>query len=568
MILFRANCSPAIGTGHLNRVLVVAMDLMENQISTLIVTDDNELAREATSRHNGPVVFVPETTLLPENTADLRVLVLDCPPRPEPLINSSYNTKVLSRLNDAGVNIVSLGHISRNSKYFRAIIDLYPHREIHAANYHEGPDYLILKKEFANRPSPPPKTDVALISMGGSDPHDLTFKSLHILEFSQFEGQVHVVLGPGYCEQRVAALQDFAATSTSTIHFHKNIKNMREMMCQVSFGIVAFGTTAYEMMSQERPIMVFSHYQWQEQSALLFEQLGCCRYLGCAEHAIDPAVISPQVDNFLSNKKQFQLIATQGRAVVDCRGARRVATMLENFSGEKEDNQLDVLFVLAHPGDELFGCGGTLLKHVSAGERVGLIILGEGVSSRIDESDSPSTILNVRKEIRTSLQTVVDKVGIKDWYYYRFEDNRFDKHDLLDIIKVIESVLKRHKPKTLYTHHPTDLNIDHRRTFEAAITAARPTSNQCVEKIFSIEVPSSSDWGKLLETRPFKPNWFVEISDVKETKLKLLEHYTTELREPTHPRSIVGIAERSKHWGRLVGRADVEAFELQRFVDK
>jgi len=46
--------------------------------------------------------------------------------------------------------------------------------------------------------------------------------------------------------------------------------------------------------------------------------------------------------------------------------------------------------------------------------------------------------------------------------------------DLLDIIKEVDKYIQRLKPQIIYTHHYGDLNIDHRRTFEAVITASRP----------------------------------------------------------------------------------------------
>ena len=41
-----------------------------------------------------------------------------------------------------------------------------------------------------------------------------------------------------------------------------------------------------------------------------------------------------------------------------------------------------VLVVAAHPDDEILGCGGTLARHVRAGDTVRALILCEGESLR------------------------------------------------------------------------------------------------------------------------------------------------------------------------------------------
>ena len=152
------------------------------------------------------------------------------------------------------------------------------------------------------------------------------------------------------------------------------------------------------------------------------------------------------------------------------------------------------------------------------------------------------------------------------WYYFRFQDNRFDNHNLLDIIKTIEPVIKRHQPTIVYTNHPGDLNIDHRMTYEAVMTALRPQINRRLSSIFSVEVPASTDWG--LSGNAFIPNWFVDIEEHTKEKQKLLELYSQELKKEPHPRSLQAIQHRALHWGRISGMRAAEAFVLHRHIEK
>ncbi|MFP4573692.1 MAG: PIG-L family deacetylase [Desulfobacterales bacterium] len=398
LITFRTGCTPETGTGHLRRCMTLAEELRFRRFDVCLVTEDNSLSRNIAKEYQGAVEYVPSHLLLPDHVTKPGALILDFPPSPNSLLDQQNILLQLSSLNDAGVNIISLGHVGRNSQSFRAVIDLYPSQQIYAANYFEGPEFLILRSEFQEDPGDLKKDPCVLISMGGSDPHDLTEVALTNLAASGYKGDVLVILGAGYSPQRENNLQKKTTEAGFSVRVYRDIIDMRTMMRQANAAIVAFGTTAYELMSQRVPVMVYTHYQWQISSAKLFEELGCCVYLGCAENSGEIASLSPRIKEFLHNLASMQQISQKAREIVDGKGAARVADLVENMvAPEKEEQLLDVLFVLAHPGDELLGCGGTLLRHVYHGDRVGLVVLGDGVSSRQKEFDDAASMMAAKR---------------------------------------------------------------------------------------------------------------------------------------------------------------------------
>ena len=54
----------------------------------------------------------------------------------------------------------------------------------------------------------------------------------------------------------------------------------------------------------------------------------------------------------------------------------------------------NVLIVVAHADDETLGCGGTIAKHVANGDKVQLLILADGVTSRTGSISSDSIVRN------------------------------------------------------------------------------------------------------------------------------------------------------------------------------
>lgn len=224
-----------------------------------------------------------------------------------------------------------------------------------------------------------------------------------------------------------------------------------------------------------------------------------------------------------------------------------------------------VLVVAAHPDDEILGLGGTVRKHVNNGDIVNCLILGEGLNSRKDKGDSyDKHSMNV---LRQHAKESAEIIGFSNIHFSNFADNRFDSVDLLDIIKEVDNIVSLYKPAIVYTHHFGDLNIDHRKTFEAVITACRPVGNYDVKEIYCFETPSSTEWNFQYGEKTFRPNVFIDIEDTLDYKQRAMSCYRTEIRDYPHPRSLKALEIIAARWGTVVGKKYVEAFELIRKVD-
>jgi len=222
----------------------------------------------------------------------------------------------------------------------------------------------------------------------------------------------------------------------------------------------------------------------------------------------------------------------------------------------------NVLVIVAHPDDESFGCGGLIKKFVNKNYKVGVISFTNGVSSREKFSDN-----KIKKRKKDSFKA--SKIlGFKWLGQYNYPDNQMDKLNLLEIIKIIEFHKKKFSPKIIITHSFYDLNIDHRTVAEATLTAFRPEPGEICEEILTFEIPSSTDYRMLKNSKNFIPNYFINIEKYLSSKIKAIKCYSDEIKKTPHSRSIDGVKNLSKTRGNQSGMKNAEAYEIIRKIEK
>ena len=220
-----------------------------------------------------------------------------------------------------------------------------------------------------------------------------------------------------------------------------------------------------------------------------------------------------------------------------------------------------ILVFAAHPDDELLGVGGTIRRLANEGKNVRAVILAEGLTSRNEKrgETAPDELLKLQADARSA----ADVVGYSSIDFCGFPDNRMDSVDLLDVVKVISKYVAKYNPDTIFTHHHGDLNIDHRITCEAVLTACRPVNGNGVKRIYGFETPSSTEWNYSYEA-PFNPTVFFDVSETLEKKIEGMACYSTESTTYPHPRSPEALRALGKYRGCNVGFGMAEAFVLLR----
>lgn len=217
---------------------------------------------------------------------------------------------------------------------------------------------------------------------------------------------------------------------------------------------------------------------------------------------------------------------------------------------------MNYLFVVAHPDDEVLGAGATIKKLVSQGNKVAVAILSGHAAARANLSETLS-------EDEAKAMSIM---GVEKVYHADFPNIKMNTVPHLDLVQFIEKCIMDWQAEAIITHHPSDVNIDHRETSGAAQAACRlfqrTTGVPCLRLFAYMEVPSSTEWSLNSAENRFSPNSFVEIEKTGvATKIEALKAYSGVMRPYPHPRSEEAIEGLAAYRGSQSGCNYAEAFE-------
>lgn len=220
----------------------------------------------------------------------------------------------------------------------------------------------------------------------------------------------------------------------------------------------------------------------------------------------------------------------------------------------------NILAVAAHPDDETLGCGGTLLRHAAAGDRLHWAIA--------TQAHRPQWSAEVIRRKRLEIERVARGYGMKRYDSLGFPSQRLDALPLSRVIEKIRSVVKKVKPEIVYVVHGGDVHSDHRIVFQATAAVLKSFYMRgCgVKRVLSYESASSTDAAPAATLGCFLPTVFMDITPYLERKIQIMNLYKSELQAPPFPRESSSLRALARHRGATVGVEYAEAFMLIREV--
>lgn len=217
---------------------------------------------------------------------------------------------------------------------------------------------------------------------------------------------------------------------------------------------------------------------------------------------------------------------------------------------------MNVLIIAPHPDDEVLGCGGTIAKYTRCGYNVAVCYVTHAYTPEWSEE------YLVRKEIEIKRSNSI--LGVSKRFDLHFPAAKLDSVPQKDINHSLLKVISEFLPYCVFIPHRGDLNKDHRIVHDAALVALRQIIHRC-HRILVYETLSETEWGPY--PHEFQSQYYVNISDTLDIKIKSMEAFSSELKSSPHPRSIEGIRNLAFKRGSEILVTAAESFMLVRAVE-
>ena len=226
--------------------------------------------------------------------------------------------------------------------------------------------------------------------------------------------------------------------------------------------------------------------------------------------------------------------------------------------------KLDILVMAAHPDDAELSCAGTILKHIAAGKKVGIVDFTRGELGtrgtpeiRLQESAEATKILGLQ---------VRENLGIRDGFFQNDEETQ---------LKLIE-VIRKYQPEIVLANALEDRHPDHGKGAKLAIDACFLSG---LRQIKTGDLPAwrPAQVYHYIQDRYLEPDFVIDISAHWDQKEAAIRAFKSQFFDPSsaEPASYISspdflnfIQARAMEMGHKIGVKYGEGFQSQKTLEK
>ena len=192
------------------------------------------------------------------------------------------------------------------------------------SQYLLGPKYFPIRKDYYNMTNKKYLKNVEniLITMGGSDPNQITIKVVKALTKLKLNAHLIVVLG-SLSKISNKQIETLLSNYGGSFEVIKDAKYMPKLMNKSQLAITNSGLTKYEMANMELPAIVISNNSKHAKLMDDFSSYGTAVHLGNSDTVTEEKILSA-CTNLIKDKKKRKEMSIAGKRLVDGKGIERI----------------------------------------------------------------------------------------------------------------------------------------------------------------------------------------------------------------------------------------------------
>jgi len=331
-LLVRTDASVAAGTGHVMRCLALAQAWQHSGGNAIFAMAETIPSIEARLRISH--IKVARLCAAP-GTADDAARTCGVARREGAdwvvVDGYQFDSAYQSALRTAGLKVLFIDDNGEAAPYCADLVlnqnaqvsdSMYRDRDAHVRLL-LGSRYILLRREFAfwrtRAFEIAPRARRILVTMGGSDPDNVTEEILRIL---LAEPDLELTVAVGGSNPHLAGLEQLVDYSSRPIRLLKDVSDMSALMVWADLAVAGAGTTSWEMCMMGLPAALCVLAPDQEKVASELARLGAAVDLGYAGE-VPAARTQSTLRDLLRSQSRRAMMSKRGREIVDGRGTER-----------------------------------------------------------------------------------------------------------------------------------------------------------------------------------------------------------------------------------------------------
>jgi UDP-2,4-diacetamido-2,4,6-trideoxy-beta-L-altropyranose hydrolase len=344
-IYIRADADTQIGSGHLMRCLALAQAWKElGGIVTFISACESESLKVRVSSEGFELIPIEKPYPDPDDlnsTLEVRSAMSHELSNTSPwLVLDGYHftSDYQKTIREKGYKLMVIDDMAHLDHYHANIL---LNQNIHASGLNYscdrdtvkllGCDYILFRSEFLKyqgwKREIPGKAKKILVTMGGSDPDNVTLKVIRALNsLSEPHLEVKIVVGPA--NPNIDSLEKELSISPSSFQLLPKVGNMPELMAWADMAVSAGGSTCWELAFMGLPAILIVTGDNQIGLAAGLGEIEVVNNLGWFSE-VSIVDISRTVNSLGSDKKLRKKMSQQGNELVDGEGFLKIINAMK-----------------------------------------------------------------------------------------------------------------------------------------------------------------------------------------------------------------------------------------------